>query len=59
MILESFEITCLKWLKNHTCAPIKPSANLILKSNEVKCYQKWLKMWLNQNFTVLFSDSQF
>ena len=25
MISENFEITCLKWLKHHTCAPIKPS----------------------------------
>ena len=22
---HDFEITCLKWLKHHTCAPIKPS----------------------------------
>ena len=70
MISENFEITCLKWLKYHTCAPIKPcvtsenfiffsslifvSVNLSLKSKEVKCYQKWLKMGLNQDFTVLF-----
>ena len=63
MISENFEITCLKWLKHHTCAPIKPSVtsenfiffsslifvsgNLALKSKEVKCYQKWLKMGLN------------
>ena len=60
MISENFEITCLKWLKHHTCALIKPSVtsenfiffsslifvsgNLALKSKEVKCYQKWLKM---------------
>ena len=66
MISENFEITCLKWLK-HTCAPIKPivtsenfifspslifvSGNLALKSKEVKCYQKWLKMGLNQGGT--------
>ena len=25
MISENFEITCLKWLKHHTCALIKPS----------------------------------
>ena len=60
MVWENFEITCLKWLKHHTCALIKPnvtsehfiffsslifvSGNLALKSKEVKCYQKWLKM---------------
>ena len=70
MISENFEITCLKWVKHHTCELIKPSVtsenfiffsylifvsgNLALKSKEVKCYQKWLKMVLNQNFTVLF-----
>ena len=77
MISENFEITRLKWLKQHTCAPIKPSVtrenfifflifnfvsgNLALKSKEVKCYQKWLKMFkkmvLNQNFTVLFNPN--
>ena len=52
MISENFEITCLKWLKHHTCAPIKPSvtsensiffsslifvsANLVLKWNVTK-----------------------
>ena len=25
MVWENFEITCLKWLKHHTCALIKPS----------------------------------
>ena len=25
MISENFEITCLKWLKNHTCSPVKTS----------------------------------
>ena len=65
-ISENFEIICLKWLEHHTCAPVKPNVtneNLIffsslcmltLKSKEVKYYQKWLKMGLNQNFTVLF-----
>ena len=24
MILVNFEITFLKWLKHHTCAPVKP-----------------------------------
>ena len=67
MISENFEITCLKWLKiSHSCTS-KPSAtnensfflssfnfvfvNLALKSKEVKCYQKWLKMVLHRNFT--------
>ena len=70
MISENFEITSLKWLKHETFAPIKPSVtsenfiffsslifvsiNLALKSKEVKCYQKWLKMGLNHNVTVLF-----
>ena len=25
MISENVEITCLKWLKNRTCSPVKPS----------------------------------
>ena len=25
MISENFEITCMKWLRNHTCTPVKPS----------------------------------
>ena len=25
IISENFEITCLKWLNNRTCAPVKPS----------------------------------
>ena len=25
MISENYEITCLKWLKNHTGTPVKPS----------------------------------
>ena len=56
MISENLEITCLKWLKHHTCAPIKPSVtsenfiffsslifvsgNLALKSKEVKQQQQ-------------------
>ena len=56
MISENFEITCLKWLKPHTCALIKPndtrenficfsslilvSGNLALKSKEVKQQQQ-------------------
>ena len=56
MISENFGITCLKWLKQHTCAPIKSSVtsenfiffsslifvsgNLALKSKEVKQQQQ-------------------
>ena len=66
MISENLEITCLKWLKHHTCALIKPSVtseififfstlifvsgNLALKSKEVKCYQKWLKNGVKSEF---------
>ena len=69
MISENVEITCLKWLKNYTCAPIKPSVtnenfiffssfifvfvNLALKSKEVKCYHKWLNLF-NLNFNDKF-----
>ena len=70
MISENFEITCLKWLKHHACAPIKPSVtsenfiffsslifvsgNLALKSKEVKCYQKWLKNGVKSEFYCPF-----
>ena len=56
MISEKFEISCLKWLKHRTCAPITPSVasenfmffsslifvsgNLALKSKEVKQQQQ-------------------
>ena len=56
MSSENLKITCLKWLKHHTCAPIKPSVtsenficfsslifvsgNLALKSKEVKQQQQ-------------------
>ena len=56
MISKNLEITCLKWLKHHTGAPIKPSVtsenfiffsslifvsgNLALKSKEVKQQQQ-------------------
>ena len=71
MISENFEITCLKWLKHHTCALIKPSvtsenfiffSSLIfvsgnLKSKEVKCYQKWLKMVKHEVKSEIYSPS--
>ena len=74
MISENFEITCLKWLKHHTCAPIKPSVtsenfiffsslkffvsgNLVLKSKEVKCYQKLLKNGVKSEFYCPFLTS--
>ena len=70
MISEYFEITCLKWLKHHTCAPIKPSENFIffsslifvsvsltLTSKEVKCYQKWLKNGVKSEFNPNFNDT--
>ena len=40
MISENFEITCLKWLKHHTCAPVKLSVineNLILSHLSFLC----------------------
>ena len=59
MISENCEITPLKLLKHHTCAPsvtnenftffssfIFVSVNLAIKSKEVKCYEKWLKYWV-------------
>ena len=69
MISENFEITCLKWLKHHTCTPVKPSVtsvtsdfflifnfcvNIALKSKEVKCYQKWLKNGVKSEFYCPF-----
>ena len=70
MISENFEITCLKWLKHHTCALIKPSVtsenliffsslifvsgNLAVKSKEVKCYQKWLNNGVKSEFLLSF-----
>ena len=73
IILENFEITCLKWLKNHTCAPVKPSVtnensfffssfifvfvNLALKSKEVKCDQIWLKNGVKSEFYCPFLTS--
>ena len=73
MISENFEITYLKWLKNHKRAPVKSSVtnensfsfpsfifvfvNLDLKSKEVKCYQKWLKDGVKSEFYCPFLTS--
>ena len=68
MISENFEITCLKWLKHHICAPIKPSVtsenliffsslifvsgNLALKSKEVKQQQQQQQQQQKQQQTT-------
>ena len=66
MISDNFEITCLKWLKNHTCTPVKQCVTnenfhffLIfhLKSKEMKCYQNCLKNGVKSEFYYPFLTS--
>ena len=73
MISEHFEITCLKWLKNHTAHQLSQVlqmkisfffssfifvfVNLVLKSKEMKCYHKWLKNGVKSEFYCPFLTS--